>query len=117
MKATFMMIGVNILGIILLMIGKSMVILIIGAFMFGSCYSLGAVAVPLLTKYFFKTENYAKAFPTISFASNVGAAISLSMVGYIYDFFGSYLYAFIIALVMILISLALLFIVTKTKEN
>lgn len=117
MKATLMMIGVNILGIILLMIGKSMVLLIIGAFMFGSCYSLGAVAIPLLTKYFFKTENYAKAFPTISFASNVGAAISLSMVGYIYDFFGSYLYAFIIALVMILISLALLFIVTKTKEN
>lgn len=63
------------------MMGKSMVLLIIGAFMFGSCYSLGAVAVPLLTKYFFKTENYAKAFPTISFASNVGAAISLSMVG------------------------------------
>ena len=117
MKATLMMIGVNILGIILLMIGKSMVLLIIGAFMFGSCYSLGAVAVPLLTKYFFKTENYAKAFPTISFASNVGAAISLSMVGYIYDFFGSYLYAFIIALTMIMISLALLFIVTKTKEN
>ena len=116
-SVTLMMIGVNILGIILLMIGKSMVLLIIGAFMFGSCYSLGAVAVPLLTKYFFKTENYAKAFPTISFASNVGAAISLSMVGYIYDFFGSYLYAFIIALVMILISLALLFIVTKTKEN
>ena len=63
-KATLMMIGVNILGIILLMIGKSMVLLIIGAFMFGSCYSLGAVAVPLLTKYFFKTENYAKAFPS-----------------------------------------------------
>ena len=117
MKATLMMIGVNILGIILLMIGKSMVLLIIGAFMFGSCYSLGAVAVPLLTKYFFKTENYAKAFPTISFASNVGAAISLSLVGYIYDFFGSYLYAFIIALTMIMISLAFLFIVTKTKEN
>ncbi|MFQ9072722.1 MAG: hypothetical protein ACLR43_08300 [Faecalibacillus faecis] len=87
-----MMITVNILGIVLLIIGRSMTLLIIGAFLFGSCYSLGAVAVPLLTKYFFKTENYARAFPTISFASNVGAAI-LSMVGYIYDFFGSYIYA------------------------
>lgn len=102
MKATLMMITVNILGIVLLIIGRSMTLLIVGAFLFGSCYSLGAVAVPLLTKYFFKTENYAKAFPTISFASNVGAAISLSMVGYIYDFFGSYIYAFIIALAMIL---------------
>ena len=68
-------------------------------------------------KYFFKTENYAKAFPTISFASNVGAAISLSMVGYIYDFFGSYIYAFIIALAMIFVSILLLMITTKTKEN
>ena len=111
------MITVNILGIVLLIIGRSMTLLIIGAFLFGSCYSLGAVAVPLLTKYFFKTKNYARAFPTISFASNVGAAISLSMVGYIYDFFGSYIYAFIIALVMIFVSILLLMITTKTKEN
>ena len=117
MKATLMMISVNILGIDLLIIGRSMTLLIVGAFLFGSCYSLGAVAVPLLTKYFFKTENYAKAFPTISFASNVGAAISLSMVGYIYDFFGSYIYAFIIALAMIFVSILLLMITTKTKEN
>lgn len=117
MKATLMMISVNILGIVLLIIGRSMTLLIVGAFLFGSCYSLGAVVVPLLTKYFFKTENYAKAFPTISFASNVGAAISLSMVGYIYDFFGSYIYAFIIALVMIFVSILLLMITTKTKEN
>ena len=117
MKATLMMISVNILGIDLLIIGRSMTLLIVGAFLFGSCYSLGDVAVPLLTKYFFKTENYAKAFPTISFASNVGAAISLSMVGYIYDFFGSYIYAFIIALAMIFVSILLLMITTKTKEN
>lgn len=117
MKATLMMITVNILGIVLLIIGRSMTLLIIGAFLFGSCYSLGAVAVPLLTKCFFKTKNYARAFPTISFASNVGAAISLSMVGYIYDFFGSYIYAFIIALVMIFVSILLLMITTKTKEN
>ena len=117
MKATLMMITVNILGIVLLIIGRSMTLLIVGAVLFGSCYSLGAVAVPLLTKYFFKTENYAKAFPTISFASNVGASISLSMVGYIYDFFGSYIYAFIIALAMIFVSILLLMITTKTKEN
>ena len=116
-KATLMMITVNILGIVLLIIGRSMTLLIIGAFLFGSCYSLGAVVVPLLTKYFFKTKNYARAFPTISFASNVGAAISLSMVGYIYDFFGSYIYAFIIALVMIFVSILLLMITTKTKKN
>jgi uncharacterized membrane protein len=89
---------------------------IIGAFLFGSCYSIGAVALPLLTKYFFGIDNYARVFPKISFASNLGAAISLSMVGYIYDFFGSYLYAFIIALAMIAVCVITLTLTAKTKE-
>ena len=38
MKATLMMISVNILGIDLLIIGRSMTLLIVGAFLFGSCY-------------------------------------------------------------------------------
>lgn len=84
--------------------------------MFGSCYSIGAVALPLLTKYFFGIDNYARVFPKISFASNLGAAISLSMVGYIYDFFGSYLYAFIIALAMIAVCVITLTLTAKTKE-
>lgn len=116
MKATLVMIVVNTIGIGLLMLGLSSWGLILGAFCFGSCYSIGAVGLPLLTKYFFKTENYDKAFPVISFASNLGAAISLSMVGYIYDFFGSYMYAFILALVMMGICMLTLAISLKYKE-
>lgn len=114
-KATIVMIIVNAIGILLLMSGFSSMLLLVGAFLFGSCYSIGAVALPLLTKYFFGVENYGKAFPSISFASNLGAAISLSMVGYIYDFFGSYLYAFIIALVMIGFCVLLLILTIKTR--
>lgn len=76
------------------------------------------MALPLLTKHFFGSNNYAKAFPSISFASNLGAAISLSMVGYIYDFFGSYIYAFMIALIMIALAVLLLAITsTFTKQH
>lgn len=115
-KATVTMIIANTVGIILLMWGSTAWLLIIGAFLFGSCYSIGAVALPLLTKYFFGIDNYARVFPKISFASNLGAAISLSMVGYIYDFFGSYLYAFIIALAMIAVCVITLTLTAKTKE-
>ena len=73
--------------------------------------------MPLLTKYFFGIDNYARVFPKISFASNLGAAISLSMVGYIYDFFGSYLYAFIIALAMIAVCVITLTLTAKTKNR
>lgn len=117
-KATITMIIANVLGIVLLIIGSSSWLLILGAFLFGSCYSIGAVSLPLLTKYFFGVEHYATVFPTISFASNLGAAISLSMVGYIYDFFGSYVYALVIALVMIGMCVITLFITKyKVLEN
>lgn len=114
-KATATMIVANTLGIVFLMIGSASWMLILGAFLFGSCYSIGAVALPLLTKHFFGVDNYANVFPKISFASNLGAAVSLSMVGYIYDFFSSYMYAFIIALVMMAICVVTLTVTSKSK--
>lgn len=116
LKASIIMIMITICGIILLLLTNKMTTLIIGAVLFGSCYSLGAVALPLLTRYFFSNDNYAKVFPKISFASNVGAALSLSLVGYIYDFFNSYSYAFIIALGLISIDIILLVVIKKTKD-
>ena len=102
-------------GIVLLIFGNNFILLIIGAFLFGSSYAIGAVSLPLLTKYFFQVDHYAKVFPSISFASNLGAAISLSMVGYIYDFFGSYLYGFVIAFIMVFIGVLLL-VITQVKK-
>ena len=115
-KATTVMIIANTLGIVLLMMKTSSMMLVFGAFLFGSCYSIGAVALPLLTKYFFGIDNYGAVFPKISFASNLGAALSLSLVGYIYDFFGSYMYAFIIALVMMAICVMTLMISAKSRK-
>lgn len=117
LKATMTIIVVHIIGVILLMLGLSPVFSIAGAFLFGSCYGLGAVALPLLTKYFFGIEAYSKVFPKISFASNFGAAISISMVGYIYDFFGSYIYAFILVLLMIAICIIMLGISNKSIKS
>lgn len=115
MKATMMMLFVIMVGIVLLIFGNNFILLIIGAFLFGSSYAIGAVSLPLLTKYFFQVDHYAKVFPSISFASNLGAAISLSMVGYIYDFFGSYLYGFVIAFIMVFIGVLLL-VITQVKK-
>lgn len=117
LKATMTIIIVHIIGVVLLMLGMSPIFSIIGAFFFGSAYGLGAVGLPLLTKYFFGIETYSQVFPKISFASNFGAAISISMVGYIYDFFGSYIYAFIIVLLMISICIITLIITNKSIKK
>ena len=43
----------------------------------------------------------------------MGAAISLSLIGYVYDFFGSYYYAFYLVLAILIIEFILLFIAHK----
>lgn len=117
LKSTFIIIGVLIVGVVLLMLGISPSLSIIGAFFFGFAYGLGAVALPLLTKYFFGQQNYSQVYPKISFASNLGAALSISLVGYIYDYFGSYLYAFLLVSILIFICLMMLMIINKQTNN
>lgn len=113
LKASVAMMSINAIAVLLLVTTQSSSIMILAAFLFGACYSIGAVGLPLLTKYFFGISHYEQTFPKISFASNMGAAIALSLVGYVYDFFGSYYYAFFLVLLIIIIGLILLFITNK----
>ncbi|MDD8049339.1 MAG: MFS transporter [Thomasclavelia sp.] len=115
-KATIIMMLANCLGVVLLLISGSSIVLILGAFLFGSCYCLGAVGVPLLTKYFFGDENYPKYFPKFALGSNLGAAISFSAVGFIYDITKSYSFSLIFALIMLGICGLLLLICYKQKR-
>ena len=110
-KAVIIMILTNCISLVLLLIGvihKETLLLYIGSFMFGSIYSVGAVGIPMLTRYFFGNKNYAKTYSVIGFLTNVGSASSLTLIGYLYDFTNSYQIVFIIALCFHLINLILL---------
>lgn len=110
-KAVIMMILTNCVSLVLLFIGvtrQETALLYIGSFMFGSIYSVSAVGIPMLTRYFFGNENYAKTYSVIGFLTNVGSASSLTLIGYLYDFTNSYQIVFIIALCFHLINLILL---------
>lgn len=100
-KAVIMMILINCLSLVLLFLGvihQETLLLYIGSLMFGSIYSVGAVGIPMLTRYFFGNENYARTYSVIGFLTNVGSASSLTLIGYLYDFTQSYQIVFIIAL-------------------
>ena len=110
-KAVIIMILTNYISLVLLFIGvtrQETTLLYISSFMFGSIYSVGAVGIPMLTRYFFGNENYAKTYSVIGFLTNVGSASSLTLIGYLYDFTNSYQIVFIIALCFHLINLILL---------
>ena len=113
-KAVIMMILTNCISLVLLFLGvihQETLLLYIGSLMFGSIYSVGAVGIPMLTRYFFGNENYARTYSVIGFLTNVGSASSLTLIGYLYDFTQSYQIVFIIALCFHLINLILLVII------
>lgn len=113
-KAVIIMILTNCLSLLLLFLGvihQEIMLLYIGSFMFGSIYSVGAVGIPMLTRYFFGNENYARTYSFIGFLTNVGSASSLTLIGYLYDFTQSYQMVFIIALCFHLINLILLVVI------
>lgn len=114
LKASLIMIFVNIISLFLLwngMITGQVTLLLVSSFAFGSIYSVGAVGVPLLTKYFFGLQNYSQAYSIIGFLTNVGSSSSLALIGYAYDFTGGYLLVIIIALLFHAVNLILLFII------
>ena len=112
-KTTVFMIIVNILSVIFLLTVSNVSILITASFLFGTIYALPAVGITLMTREFFGIENFNKIYPIISFSTAVGGALSISLVGYIYDFTGSYVPAFIISLIFHMISLAFIFLAVR----
>lgn len=116
-KSILIMMSINVLGTLIILNSSSFILILIGATLFGASYSVHAVGLPLLTKYLFGLENYSKVFPSISFSSNIGVALSLSLVGYIYDFTGSYRYSFLLALTLNIIGLIFIFIILKTNNK
>ncbi|WP_051258455.1 MFS transporter [Atopococcus tabaci] len=99
LKVTISMIVLNALSILALLTAPNAFSLVAFSFLFGTVYSVPVVGITLLTREFFRTVNYGKVYPGISFALSIGGAFSLSLVGYVYDFSGSYVPAFLIALV------------------
>lgn len=98
-KATLLIIVINFIATILLLTLSHPYLLVMAAFLFGSVYSVPSVSLPLLTTEFFGMERYVQIFPIISFVGGIGGALSMSVVGYVFDFTGFYTPAFMAALI------------------
>lgn len=124
LKSTVIFNGVNVLGLIMLITLKAPFPAIMAAFLFGSAFSVGSVALPLLSKQFFGRQLSERVFPILTFISSAGVAVANTAVGYIFDATGSYEAAFIIGIGFQLINIVMLLIAykyslskLKTKET
>lgn len=117
LMSTIIMMGINALSAIVIMMTHSEMLMIAATFTFGSCYCVGAVGMPLLTKKFFGQENFNNVYSKISFAANIGTAVALSIIGYIYDIFGSYYLAFMMVLIINAASVLMLMYCNKQTKK
>lgn len=119
-KACITMIGLNTGALLLCLYGstvRSEVILYAAALLYGSVYSVGAVGFSLLSRRFFGPANYSKAYSVVGLLTTTGSAISMPLIGYLYDFTGSYLPMFWIALGFHGVNLVLLTAVAKLAKS
>ncbi len=100
MKTLLIMTVGIIISIMFMWFGGSITVIGIGAAFFGSIYAICSVVNGILVKEVFGIDNYKQAYSVVSFAGSVTNALAISMIGYVYDFTGSYSLAFILAIIL-----------------
>ena len=104
LKTTVIMAAVNVIGDVLLLTGSHIVVLLIGAFLYGGVYAISALLISLMCKDLYGPEKYREAYPVVSFVSTATYAVCVSLVGYMFDFTGSYDLPVIRSIVCIILS-------------
>ncbi|MBQ4254110.1 MAG: MFS transporter [Erysipelotrichaceae bacterium] len=77
-------------GIALMYLAISQPLLIASAFLYGLCYSLNTIAITFIIREMFGVEMFSKTYPKLSLMVSLSSAVSTTVVGYLYDVFGSY---------------------------
>lgn len=101
----------GLLGLLLLPVNDTT--LFVCALLFGFIYSVTGAGTPLLVRQVYGPQRYASAYSIVNLVTCIGSASSLTLVGFIYDFFGSYYIAFVIGVIFDLITVALLLVIMK----
>ena len=116
-RVTMMMAGANIIALVSLFSTTNIFALYGAAFLFGVMYSVVTVCLSLLTMDFFAGEYYNRKFPAISFAGGIANAAAVSILGYMYDFSGSYRAVLWLLIALHLIGFLLLVILNYRRKS
>lgn len=117
--ASICMLFVGCIGLIIIFItgADSTPVLMFAAFLFGAVYSVGAVGVPLVTRYIFGTENYAYLYSYTTVIINIGATIPFALIGLTYDLFLTYKVALAGCIVLLLLAMILLQVIRIRRKT
>ena len=110
-RAYQIVMAINLAAILLLLTVRISFVSLAAAFFFGWVYASAGVGMSLLTRSYVGNKRYADVYRIVNLAGSTGAALILSVIGYIYDFAGSYIPAILTVLAMNLIVMLLTFLI------
>ena len=116
-KTVLGMIAISTTSILILIFFHQPFALVFGSFLFGFLFSVGGVALPLLSTEFFDPVIGVKVYSQVNFIASMGGAVSVSLVGFIYDFTGSFIPAFVMALIFNVINVIAILVAQKFQAN
>ena len=73
-------------------------ILFLAGIIYGSCYAVNKVAVPLTVRIFYGDDQYGEAFGILTMCENIARSFIISTIGFLFDMTGTYLYFFLFSL-------------------
>lgn len=114
----FFGIGGGILGVLLMwFVPLQIVVLMVGAFLFGVVYACTTVQTPLLTRSVFGARDYTNIYSRVSMAGTLGAVVASTFWGWIIDLPNGFSLMFILSIVCMVVSLLLgLFALKQAKK-
>lgn len=117
-KTMILMAGINLGAIAALLFIRVMWLQQMSALLFGVMYSVITVCLSLTTMECCSREQYSRLFPRISMLGGIANPVAVSVLGYVYDWSGSYKAVFILLFALHAAGLTLLFsLFRKTRKN
>ena len=118
LKGFLIVFAITLAGFFLILFVKgSIPVLILGGFLYGTVFSLGALGMSILTRYIYGNAQYNSVYSKVSLLTSVGTAIFVTIVGVLYDSTHAYTAPLIMSISIAVIGAALtLFLARKVKK-
>ncbi|MBR3311144.1 MAG: MFS transporter [Solobacterium sp.] len=96
--------------------GGSM-ILLAGAFLYGTCFSIGSLGISMMTRTLYGDAQYGNAYSIITLVTSVASAIGVTLIGFLYDMTGSYAVSVIGGMILIAAAFVCLLTIMRSSRR